>query len=54
MNDNFSAGFARTPSGVVARSIINHDDMIELLAGSTNNVTNMSFFAVCRNNRGGC
>jgi hypothetical protein len=34
MNNNLSAGFARAPGSVIARSIIDHDDMIELLAGS--------------------
>src|SRR6266702_3478500 len=52
MDNNFSAGFARASCSVIARSIIDHDDMIELLAGSTNNVTDMLLFAVRRNNRG--
>jgi hypothetical protein len=52
MNNDFSTGFTRVLRGLVARAVIDNEHVIELLARSTNNVTDMFFFAIRRDDRG--
>src|ERR1017187_5200634 len=54
MNDHFRAGFARVRSSSIVRSIINYEDMIELLACPADNVTDMFFLVIRRNDGGDC
>ena len=53
VNKDFSAGFARAVCGLIARAVINHQDVIESFTGSANNVPDMFFVLICRNDCGG-
>ena len=53
MNNDFRAGFARTLRGLVCRAIVNHKDVAKSLAGSANDVADMFFVLIRRNNRSG-
>lgn len=52
VNDHFRTGFARVRSSSIVRSIINYEDMIELLACPADNVTDMFFLVISRNDGG--
>jgi len=41
MNDYFRTSFTRVRSSLIVRSIINYEDMIELLAGPADNITDV-------------
>ena len=52
MNDHFRAGFARVRSSLIGRSIIDDEDVIELLARPADNVADMFFLVIGRNDGG--
>jgi hypothetical protein len=55
MPNDFSAGRAGTIFRFIIRAIIDHQDMIEPVAGPPNHVGDMFLLAISRNNRGdGC
>ena len=53
VNNDFRAGFSRALRGLIARTVIDHKDVIEPLAGSANDVADMFFVLIRRNDRGG-
>src|SRR6266436_4376930 len=53
VNDDFSSGFACALGGGIARAVINHEHAVESPASSTNDVADMFFVVIRRNNRGG-
>lgn len=53
MNNDFSAGFARALCGLIARAFINHEDVVQPLASSANDVPNVIFVLIRRDDCGG-
>src|SRR5262249_20452991 len=49
VNNNVSAGLACTLSGLIARAVINHEDVIEVIKGPTNDIPDMFFVLIRRN-----
>src|SRR5436305_14947277 len=52
VNNHLGAGFARTFFSLIGRSIVDHNYMVESFAGSANDVADMFFILIRRNNRG--
>src|SRR5215467_10893808 len=53
VNNHFSPGFACAWSRLVGRAVIDDENVIKPLAGSTRDVADVFFVLVRRNNRGG-
>src|SRR4029077_12279894 len=53
VNNNFGAGFARALFRLIGRAVINNENVIQSLAGSTRDVADMFFVLIRRDNRGG-
>src|SRR5215217_3496856 len=53
VNNHFGAGRARTFGSVVGRSIVDHKYVVESFASTANDVANMLFIFIRRNNCGG-
>jgi hypothetical protein len=53
VNNDFSAGVARALSSLVVRAIINHENVIELVTSSANDVPDMFLLLISRNDCGG-
>ena len=54
MNDDLRAGFACAVRRLISRSVIDNQNIVQLLACSTNDVADMLFFVVSGNDRRGC
>src|SRR6266699_696056 len=52
VNNHFGAGFARALCGLIARAVINHKNVVKSLAGPPDNVADVFFVLIRRNNRG--
>src|SRR6266481_766345 len=52
VNNHFGAGFARALCSLIARAVINHKNVVKSLAGPPDNVADVFFVLVRRNNRG--
>ena len=50
--DQGCAGFAGFRRGFISRSVIDHEDVVELRKRSTGNVLDMGRLEICRNQRG--
>ena len=51
MNDHFRAGFTGACGGFVIRSIIDNENVIELLARAAHDIANVLLFLIRRNDR---
>src|SRR6266699_4601370 len=52
VNNHFGAGFARALCSLIARAVINHKNVVKSLAGPPDNVADVFFVLIRRNNRG--
>jgi hypothetical protein len=54
VHNDFGAGLARTLGGSIGRAIINHKNVVESLASPANDVADMFFILIRRNDCGSC
>src|SRR5438874_8504009 len=52
VNNHLGTGLARTFCSLVGRSIVDHNDVVESFPGSANDVADMFFILIRRNNCG--
>src|SRR6266566_4937235 len=52
VNNHFGTGFARALCSLIARAVINHKNVVKSLAGPPDNVADVFFVLIRRNNRG--
>jgi hypothetical protein len=54
MNDHFRAGFTRAIRRFISRTVVDNQNVVELLTRSSNDIANMLFFVVSGNDRRSC